>query len=107
MGKNGKNGEFILWGIGKTDWEIPPFSPLVPPWHHVRTVQWGAMLELHSAVRRHARTAQWGAMLELHSEVGCHVRTAQWGVILELHCWHHVRNVQWGAMLELHSGAAC
>ena len=58
-------------------------------WHHVRTVQWGAMLELHSAVRRHARTAQWGAMLELHSEVGCHVRTAQWGVMLELHCGHH------------------
>ena len=84
-----------------------PFFPIGSPRHHVRTVQWGAMLELHSAVRRHARTAQWGAMLELHSEVGCHVRTAQWGVILELHCWHHVRNVQWGAMLELHSGAAC
>ena len=30
-GKMGKNGEFILWGIGKTDWEIPHFSPLVPP----------------------------------------------------------------------------
>ena len=27
----GENGEFILWGIGKTDWEIPHFSPLVPP----------------------------------------------------------------------------
>ena len=26
----GKNGEFILWGIGKTDWEIPHFSPLFP-----------------------------------------------------------------------------
>ena len=26
-----ENGEFILWGIGKTDWEIPHFSPLVPP----------------------------------------------------------------------------
>ena len=30
----GKNGEFILWGIGKTDWEIPHFSPLVPPHRH-------------------------------------------------------------------------
>ena len=108
--KWGKMGNLFYGESGKQIGKFPlfpHFSPLVPPRHHVRTVQWGAMLELHSAVRRHARTAQWGAMLELHSEVGCHVRTAQWGVILELHCWHHVRNVQWGAMLELHNGAAC
>ena len=26
----GKNGEFILWGIGKTDWEIPHWFPPLP-----------------------------------------------------------------------------
>ena len=38
---------------------------------HVRTAEWGTMLELQSAVGCHVRTAQWGTMLELHSGVGC------------------------------------
>ena len=42
---------------------------------HVRTAQWGVMLELHCG--HHVRNVQWGAMLELHSVVGRHVKTAQ------------------------------
>ena len=57
--------------------------------------------------KRHVRTAEWGTMLELQSAVGCHVRTAQWSTMLQLHSWCHVRSVQWGTMLELHSGVGC
>ena len=41
------------------------------------------MLKLHSAVGRHVKTVQWGVMLELHC--GHHDRITQWGAMLELH----------------------